>query len=100
MRRDPGLFFELAQCRRPRLLALVDPALRHLPGFVGIIDPPADKHHAIAVEEHDADPAAVEMIIGHRARSTIGLRYSTQCARSSFAEGTALRQLRKPWIVP
>ena len=57
--RNAGLLLELAQRGRPRLLALVDPALRHLPGLVGIIDPRADEHLALAVEEHHADPAAV-----------------------------------------
>src|SRR5438874_45031 len=64
-RRDSCLFFELSQRRRPRLLVLVDPALRHLPCFVGIIDPRPDEHLALAVEEHHADPAAVAVIVSH-----------------------------------
>jgi len=45
MRADPGLFLEFAQCAVERLLALVDPALRHLPdiaAFLGGVDAPAD----------------------------------------------------------
>ncbi len=59
MRCDPGLFLDFAQGAGPRLLALVDPALRHLPRLVGIIDPPTDPDEAIKVKQHHADSAAV-----------------------------------------
>ena len=59
VRRDAGLFLQLAQRGRPRLLALVDPALRHLPGLVGIIDARARRTPCRPVQQHHADPAAV-----------------------------------------
>ena len=74
MRRDASLFLQLAERGGPRLLARVDPALRHLPGLVGVIDPCADEHLALAVEEHHADAAAIPAIVAHRARSTHDFR--------------------------
>ena len=63
VRRDAGFLLELAQRGRPRLLALVDPALRHLPRFVGIIDATSDPHLLVRIEQHDADTPAVEMVV-------------------------------------
>ena len=53
---------KLAQGRLPGGFALVDAALRHLPAFHGLIDALADKHLAIAVEQHDADARPVGQI--------------------------------------
>src|SRR3954451_9193784 len=100
MRRNARFLLELAKGRRPRLLGLVDPALRHLPGLVGVIDPCADEHLALAVEEHHADAAAIPAIVAHRARSTHGLRCARQRAKSPFDEGTAFLKFMKPWTVP
>jgi hypothetical protein len=48
------------------MLAVVDPALGHLPGLVGIIDAGADEDFPFSIEQHHADSAAVEMIVvGH-----------------------------------
>ena len=52
------------------VLVLVDPALRHLPGVVRIIDPGADPDLAVAVQQHHADPAAVESVVVHRTPSS------------------------------
>ena len=66
VRFDARLLLELAKRGRPRLLAVVDPALRHLPRVVFIIDAKAHEHLALAVEEHDADPAAISIVpFGH-----------------------------------
>src|SRR6185369_5392125 len=71
-RLDARFLLELAQCRRPRLFVSIDPALRHLPRFVGIIDARPDEDLALAVEEHDADSAAVAVIMVHGASSQVG----------------------------
>ena len=52
-RRDVGFFVQFAQCGRPRVLALVDAALRHLPDMreIDVLRPlgaPADEHEALA----------------------------------------------------
>jgi len=67
--RNPRFLLQLAQRSRPGLLARVDPALRHLPGLVGVIDPRPDEDLARAVQKHDADPAAVTLFVsGHGPR--------------------------------
>ena len=49
------------------ILAFVDPALRHLPGVLGIIDPRADEHLSLVVQKHHADAAAVAFVVAHPA---------------------------------
>jgi hypothetical protein len=64
--RDAGLFVKFAQCCLIRLLAGIDPALRHLP-FVArgdmlslaFVAASTDKDEALFVEEHHADADAV-----------------------------------------
>src|SRR5262245_47776693 len=63
-RADIGLLVELAQRSRPRVLARIDAALRHLPGMrrVDVLGPAhalADEDAAGAVEHHDADTGPV-----------------------------------------
>ena len=63
-RADVGLLVELAQRRRLWILALVDAALRHLPGMrlvdvLGPVDAPADEDAGLAVEHHHADAGAI-----------------------------------------
>src|ERR1043165_8982241 len=47
---DAGFLLELAKRGRPRFLAVVDAALRHLPRLVRVIDPSADEYLALGVE--------------------------------------------------
>src|SRR5205085_810134 len=42
-RRDSGLLLELAERRSPAVVLAFDPALGHLPGVVGIIEPGPDE---------------------------------------------------------
>src|SRR4051812_42691356 len=65
MRRDAGFFCQLAQRRGPGFFAFVDPALRHLPRIVGVIDAQAYEDLALAVQQHDADPAPVSVTLRH-----------------------------------
>src|SRR5262245_24220900 len=63
-RADVGLLVELAQSRRPRVLARIDAALWHLPFVRGIdvllpVDALADEHAAGAIEHHHADAGAI-----------------------------------------
>ncbi len=71
-RRDVGLFLQFAQRGGPRVLALVDAALRHLPHMrevdvLGPLGAPADEHEAGAIEHHDADAGAIGegFVLGH-----------------------------------
>ena len=55
---------QLAQSRRPGVLAAVDAALRHLPdvdvvGVLGAVDAAADEGEAGAIEHGHADAAAI-----------------------------------------
>src|SRR5277367_1833183 len=52
------LFLEFTQGSRPGLLALVQPALRHLPGTRGV-NPLGGEDLAGGVEQSDTDPPAV-----------------------------------------
>ena len=56
MRAD--FFVQLAHCRVARRLALVDAALRHLPG-ARRIDTPADEDAVVGRQQHDADAAPI-----------------------------------------
>src|SRR5436190_18737327 len=70
-RRDARFFLKLAQRAVPAVLALVQPALRHLPRLVAIIDPPADPHEPLGVDQHHSDPATIKTVVRH-ARSVAG----------------------------
>src|SRR5215472_11505061 len=66
VRPDPCLLLEFAKGGLPWIvLAFIDPALGHLPGFVGIIDPRSDEYLVLAVEEHHADSAAIIVGVRH-----------------------------------
>jgi hypothetical protein len=56
---DAGLLSQLAPGGVERRLALVDPALRHLPGGAGIVEPLRNEHLARVIEQRDADSAAI-----------------------------------------
>src|SRR5262245_7090819 len=69
-RADVGLLVKLAQRRRPRILAAIDPALRHLPHmrFVDVLRPfkaATDEDAAVAIED------------GHSHARTIGKRFES-----------------------
>src|SRR5262249_7863116 len=71
-RANTGLLVELTQRRRPRILAGIDAALRHLPGMhhVDMLAPAgaaADEDAAGGVEHHGADAGAVRQVFetGH-----------------------------------
>src|SRR5262249_19192264 len=70
-RADVGLLVELAQRRRPWVLALVDATLRHLPAVQGVDmlrspNTAADEHEALPVEHQGADARAVgELVVVH-----------------------------------
>jgi hypothetical protein len=74
VRRDPGFLLQLAQRAGPWRLALVHPALRHLPRLVAIIDPPPDPHQPGRIEQHDADSAAIVSIVSHAVSSPVTSR--------------------------
>src|SRR3954454_15776198 len=97
MRRNARFLLELAKGRRPRLLGLVDPALRHLPGFVGIIDPCADEHLALAVEEHHADSATIAIVLfcHSLAQSTHRSSFLIRSTRISACASNSARLVRK-----
>src|SRR5207248_1107921 len=70
---------ELAQRGRAQILALVDPALRHLPFEAGqgdlrsiVLEPTADQDLARAVEQGDAHVRAVGFFKGHPASPRAG----------------------------
>ena len=111
-RADVGLLVELAQRRRPRVLALVDAALRHLPGVrvvdvFGPVEAAPDEHQTLAVEHQcrrtggraglrtrawDAALAAAHQSrgCGSTNRGSAGLE--RECGRSHrHAAGDALR---------
>src|SRR3546814_19381519 len=56
---DAGFLAEFAYRRFLGLLAVVDPALRHLPRLARGIEPLADEDAAVAVGEHDTRAGAV-----------------------------------------
>src|SRR6185312_8429335 len=63
-RADICFFVQLAQRRRPRLFAVIDAALRHLPSvgeihMLGPVDAAADEGKAGAVEHDEADAGAI-----------------------------------------
>src|SRR3954452_4349743 len=71
-RGDVRLLGEFAQRRRPRVLTLIDAALRHLPHVAEVdvlrsIGAPPDEHEALAVEHHGADAGAIRKggVFGH-----------------------------------
>src|SRR5579872_3772913 len=66
VRRNAGFLFQFAKAGHPWIIfALVNPALRHLPRFVGVIDTRSDEHSALRIEQHHADTAAVIIGVGH-----------------------------------
>src|SRR5262249_52750440 len=79
-RADIGLLVELAQRSRPRVLALIDAALRQLPGMgvVDVLGPAqalADEDAVSAVEHHDADagPIGEGLEAGHGSDNRLGI---------------------------
>ncbi len=70
-RADIGFLAQLAQRRRPRVLAGIDAALRHLPDMpiidvLGTIDAPADESEPGAIEHRQAGAGAIGKIFeGH-----------------------------------
>jgi hypothetical protein len=59
MARHAGFLLQFAERRDQRVLALVDPALRHLPGLQLGIEPLADKDMAVGVEQQHTDAGAI-----------------------------------------
>src|SRR5688572_5960537 len=63
------LLAHLAPGGLQRLLALVDAALRHLPGRAGVVDALGHEHLALLVDQHDADARPVgqlgDLLCGH-----------------------------------
>src|SRR5499426_2751246 len=71
-RADVGLLAQFAQRAAVRVLARVDPALRHLPGMrhvdvLGAVDASADEDEAVAVDHGEADAGAIGQVFeaGH-----------------------------------
>src|SRR5258708_22482037 len=58
------LFVELSQSSVASIFTRIDSALGQLPGFLGLIDPLADKDASIAVEHHHAGARAIGKIGG------------------------------------
>jgi hypothetical protein len=57
---QPRLLAQLAQRSDAQVLALVDAALRHLPGVTFlVVDPLADEGVTIAVDQHDPHAGAI-----------------------------------------
>jgi len=42
--------------------AMINPALRHLPGFGAVVDPAAGKQHVVGIQQEDADTGAIGTI--------------------------------------
>ncbi len=84
-RRDSRLFLQLAKRSGPRFFTVVDPALWHLPGILGVIDPRGDEDLAVAVEEHDSSADAVQVVVV-RVRQISPIRFNSRleiCSRLS-----------------
>ena len=61
---DPGFLPQLAQGGVVQRLAVVDPALRHLPEIAfSIVDPLTDERMAVAVDKHHANAGAVGQVV-------------------------------------
>jgi hypothetical protein len=56
-------------------------ALGHLPCLVGVIDAPPDEHLAVLVQQHDADSAAVLLVVVAHAGAITALSRRGECFR-------------------
>jgi len=95
-------FMQFAQSGSLDILALVDPALRHLPEAMrGRINPLADKDEAIPVHQHEARAGAIGQAVGvHAGLASMNCMAAIMRSRSRWVLGTAPRRLVKEWVTP
>src|SRR5690348_5132371 len=95
--RRARLLAQLAQQRLVRILARVDPALRHLPEVAfAVVDPLADERLALTIDQHHPDAGAVQRKVAHPCRASINFIAAMMSARSFAVLGIALRMLTQP----
>ena len=93
--RDAGFLAKLAQSRDLGILAVVDAALRKLPGLGLGIDTQADEKPAFAIDDDDAGAGAIGQVVGCRQCRRLGnhrLQYSQRTTDVVLARGDRLAQ--------